>query len=61
MNVIVKEIMTEILKGNKTYLGEIRLPSLQTAGTSFQKETYAKITAERIYQDNKFFLNNYHN
>ncbi len=51
---IAQEITQMILKGGGTYQG-IRIPASQT-GTTTQKVAYARITAERIYKENKEYF-----
>ncbi len=51
---IVEEITKMILKGGGTYQG-IRIPASQT-GTTTQQVAYARITAGRIYKENKEYF-----
>jgi hypothetical protein len=53
-------IKKSILRGDKQF-NKVSLSSLQTTGTSFQKETYAQITAVRIVKENPSLLKNYQN
>lgn len=52
MNLIVDMIAKAILSNEKTFLNEIKLPSGQGAGTSYQKESYARQKARKIYNQN---------
>ncbi|TCI93585.1 hypothetical protein [Tenacibaculum sp. M341] len=52
---IAQEITQIILKGGGTYQG-IRIPSPQTHGTTTQQVAYARLTAERIYKENKEYF-----
>lgn len=54
--IIVKEIKQMILNGGGMYQG-IKIPAPQRCGTMSQRVTFAEITAKRIYENNKEFLN----
>lgn len=50
---ITEQITKAILRGEKTFkstsgMYEVKLPSPQTAGTGMQKETYARLEAQKI-------------
>lgn len=55
MNPIERKIYEMILSGGGTYQG-IRIPKPQRHGTITQCVTYAKITAEQIYNKNKDYF-----
>lgn len=52
MYLIIDQIKRMILNGGGTYRG-IRIPKPQRHGTMTQCVSYAQITAERIYRENK--------
>ncbi len=51
---IVQEITKMILNGGGIYQG-VRIPASQT-GTTTQQVAYARLTAERIYNENKAYF-----
>ncbi len=57
MNLITIDMIARaILNGDKTFLNEIKLPSGQGAGTSFQKESYARQKAIKIYNQHSSLI-----
>jgi hypothetical protein len=58
---ITEQITRAILRGEKTFkstsgMYEVKLPSPQTTGTGMQRETYARLEAQKIVDLMKSYL-----